>query len=72
MTGEVDQRTWSKFVAMTHTPTRAERHNILVAGPALMNAELHNQVPTGSASGLDRRCITGPAICVSKRTNSLV
>ena len=21
---------------MTHTPTRAERHNILVAGPALM------------------------------------
>ena len=57
---------------MTHTPTRAERHNILVAGPALTNAELHNQVPTGSASGLDRRCITGPAICVSKRTNSLV
>ena len=32
VTGEVDQRTWSKLVAMTHRPTRAERHNILVAG----------------------------------------
>ena len=141
VTGEVDQQTWSKLVAMTRTPTRAERHNILVAGPALMksgsrglavrglqarlkqigwfsaevsgsygsvttsgvrgfqakrgipvtgqvdqrtldrlrgmtrtptNAELYNKVPTGSASGLDRRCLTGRAICVSKRTNSLV
>ena len=141
VTGEVDRRTWSKLVAMTRTPTRAERHNILVAGPALMkpgsrglavrglqarlkqigwyaaavtgnygsittrgvrgfqakrgipvtgevdqrtldrlrgmtrtptNAELYNKVPTGSASRLDPRCLTGRAICVSKRTNSLV
>jgi peptidoglycan hydrolase-like protein with peptidoglycan-binding domain len=141
VTGEVDRRTWSKLVAMTRTPTRAERHNILVAGPALMkpgsrglavrglqarlkqigwysaavtgnygpvttrgvrgfqakrgipvtgqvdqrtldrlrgmtrtptNAELYNKVPTGSAAGLDPRCRTGRAICVSKRTNSLV
>jgi peptidoglycan hydrolase-like protein with peptidoglycan-binding domain len=141
VTGEVDRRTWSKLVAMTRRPTRAERHNILVAGPALMkpgssglavrglqarlkqigwyspavtgtygpvttsgvrgfqakrgipvtgavdqrtldrlrgmtrtptNAELYNKVPTGSASGLDPRCRTGRAICVSKRTNSLV
>jgi peptidoglycan hydrolase-like protein with peptidoglycan-binding domain len=141
VTGEVDRRTWSKLAAMTRTPTRAERHNILVAGPALMkpgsrgpavrglqarlkqigwysaavtgnygpvttsgvrgfqakrgipvtgqvdqrtldrlrgmtrtptNAELYNKVPTGTASGLDPRCRTGRAICVSKRTNSLV
>jgi peptidoglycan hydrolase-like protein with peptidoglycan-binding domain len=141
VTGEVDQRTWSKLVAMTRTPTRAERHNVLVAGPALMkpgsrglavrglqarlkqigwyaaavtgnygsvttsavrgfqakrgipvtgavdqrtldrlrgmtrtpaNAELYNKVPKPSASGLDPRCRTGRAICVSKRTNSLV
>ncbi len=141
VTGEVDRRTWSKLVAMTRTPTRAERHNILVAGPALMkagsrglavrglqarlkqigwyspavtgnygsvttsgvrgfqakrgipvtgavdqrtldrlrnmtrtptNAELYNKVPKPSASGLDPRCRTGRAICVSKRTNSLV
>jgi peptidoglycan hydrolase-like protein with peptidoglycan-binding domain len=140
-TGEVDSRTWSKLVAMTRTPTRAERHNVLVAGPALMkpgsagvavrglqarlkqigwyaadvtgtygsvtasgvrgfqakrdipvtgqvdqrtldrlrgmtrtptNAELYNKVPKPSAAGLDPRCRTGRAICVSKRTNSLV
>ena len=40
VTGEVDQRTWSKLVAMTRTPTRAERHNVLVAGPALMKSGL--------------------------------
>ncbi|HZA74365.1 MAG TPA: peptidoglycan-binding protein [Propionibacteriaceae bacterium] len=141
VTGEVDERTWSKLVAMTRTPSRAERHNVLVAGPALMkpgssglavrglqarlkqigwyaaavtgsygpvttsgvrgfqakrgipvtgsvdqrtldrlrnmtrtptNAELYNKVPKPSASGLDPRCLTGRAICVSKRTNSLV
>ncbi len=42
---------------MTRTPT---------------NAELYNRLPTGSASGLDRRCLTGRAMCISKRTNSLV
>ena len=31
VTGEVDERTWSKLVAMTRTPSRAERHNVLVA-----------------------------------------
>ena len=141
VTGEVDKRTWSKLVAMTRTPTRAERHNILVAGPALMkpgsrglavrglqarlkqigwyaaavtgtygsvttsgvrrfqakrdipvtgavdqrtldrlramtrtptDAELHNKVVKATASRLDSRCLTGRAICVSKRTNSLV
>ena len=140
-TGEVDRRTWAKLVALTRTPTRAERHNILVAGPALLKsgskglavrglqarlkqigwysgavtgsygpvttsgvrgfqakrgipvtgavdqrtldrlrgmtrtptkAELYNKVPKASASGLDPRCLTGRAMCISKRTNSLV
>jgi peptidoglycan hydrolase-like protein with peptidoglycan-binding domain len=57
VTGEVDQRTLDRLRAMTRTPT---------------NAELHNRLPTGSASGLDRRCLTGRAMCISKRTNSLV
>ena len=57
VTGEVDQRTLNRLRAMTRTPS---------------NAELYNRVPTGSASGLDRRCLTGRALCVSKRTNSLV
>ena len=35
-TGRVDQRTWTVLVAMTRTPTRAERHNILVPGPAIL------------------------------------
>jgi peptidoglycan hydrolase-like protein with peptidoglycan-binding domain len=141
VSGKVDRRTWTVLVAMTRTPTRAERHNVLVPGPALLergsngrrvrdlqarlkqigwfsvpvtgtyggttaasvrgfqrkrqipvtgevdqrtldrlramtrtpsNAELYNRVPTGSASGLDRRCLTGRALCISKRTNSLV
>ncbi len=141
VTGSVDQRTWSTLVAMTRTPTRDERHNVLRAGPAIYQAgssgvevrrlqarlkqigwysgsvtgtygpvttqavrgfqakrqipvtgavdrrtldrlramtrtpseaELYNRVPTGSAAGLDPRCLTGRAICVSKRTNSLV
>jgi peptidoglycan hydrolase-like protein with peptidoglycan-binding domain len=141
VTGRVDPRTWTLLVGRTRTPSRAERHNVLVAGPALLergstgmrvrdlqarlkqigwfsvpvsgrygnttaasvrgfqakrripvtgkvdqrtldrlhamtrtptNAELYNRVPTGSASGLDRRCLTGRAICISKRTNSLV
>jgi peptidoglycan hydrolase-like protein with peptidoglycan-binding domain len=141
VTGRVDQRTWTVLVGMTRHPTRAERHNVLVAGPAIFkrgssgrrvrdlqarlkqigwlsvpvsgrygrtttasvrgfqakrripvtgevdrrtldrlramtrtptNAELYNRVPKGSASGLDRRCLTGRALCISKRTDSLV
>ena len=57
VTGEVDQRTWERLVAMTRAPTRDEKHNV---------------VPKPSAAGLDPRCLTGRAMCVSKRTNSLV
>ena len=56
VTGQVDARTWSRLVAMTRTPTQDA---------------LHNRVPKPSAGGLDKRCLTGRAICISKSTNSL-
>jgi peptidoglycan hydrolase-like protein with peptidoglycan-binding domain len=139
--GSVDRRTWATLVRLTRTPTKAERHNKLVAGPAILgsgshgarvrdlqarlkqigwfsglvtgtygsltvsavrgfqakrripvngavdqrtldrlramtrtptDAELHNRLPKPSAAGLDSRCLTGRAVCISKRTNSLV
>jgi peptidoglycan hydrolase-like protein with peptidoglycan-binding domain len=57
VTGEVDQRTLDRLRAMTHTPT---------------SDELHNRIPKPSVSGLDSRCLTGRALCVSKSSNSLV
>jgi peptidoglycan hydrolase-like protein with peptidoglycan-binding domain len=57
VTGTVDQRTWDRLVGMTRTPT---------------SDELHNVVPKPKATGLDARCLTGRAICISKRTNTLV
>lgn len=58
VTGEVDQRTWDRLVAMTHEPT---------------DAELHNKKPKAKpASGLDSRCMTGRAMCISKSSNQLV
>ena len=57
VTGDVDRRTLDRLRAMTRTPTEDE---------------LYNRVPKPSAAGLDPRCLTGRAICVSKRTNSLV
>jgi peptidoglycan hydrolase-like protein with peptidoglycan-binding domain len=57
VTGEVDQRTWDRLTAMTRTPS---------------SDELHNRTPKPSATGLDSRCMSGRAMCISKRTNSLV
>ena len=57
VTGEVDQRTLDRLRAMTHTPT---------------SDELHNRIPKPSVSGLDSRCLTGRALCISKGSNSLV
>ena len=57
VTGEVDQRTWDRLTAMSRTPTEDEKHN---------------RVPKPSASGLDSRCLTGRAMCISKSNNSLV
>ncbi len=60
VTGEVDQRTWTRLSGMTRTPTEAEKHN-KVAKPS----------GGGSSAGLDPRCRTGRAMCVSKSSNSL-
>ncbi len=57
VTGEVDQRTLNRLYAMTRTPTKDA---------------LYNRVPKPSKAGLDSRCMTGRAMCISKRTNSLV
>jgi peptidoglycan hydrolase-like protein with peptidoglycan-binding domain len=57
VTGQVDARTWARLTAMTQTPSPNEKHNI---------------IPKPSARGLDSRCLTGRAMCVSKRTDSLV
>jgi peptidoglycan hydrolase-like protein with peptidoglycan-binding domain len=56
VTGEVDQRTLDRLTAMTRTPT---------------SDQLQNRTPKPSAAGLDSRCLTGRAICVSKSTNTL-
>jgi putative peptidoglycan binding protein/L,D-transpeptidase-like protein len=57
VTGEVDQRTLNRLVAMTHQPT---------------TNELRNVTSVASTGRLDSRCMTGRALCISKRTNSLV
>lgn len=57
VTGEVDARTWTRLRAMTHAPSHNAKHNIVVKP---------------SAAGLDPRCLTGRALCVSKRTDKLV
>ncbi len=58
VTGNVDQRTLDRLLAMTRTPTSDELHNIAV----------------GSAStraGLDSRCLTGRAVCIDKTSRTL-
>ncbi len=55
-TGRVDARTWNRLVAMTRTPTEDAKHN---------------RVPKPSRAGLDQRCLTGRAICISKGSDSL-
>jgi lipoprotein-anchoring transpeptidase ErfK/SrfK len=57
VTGAVDRQTWDSLVGRTRKPTAAE---------------LADAVPSSSTAGLDRRCLTGRAVCVSKRTNKLV
>jgi peptidoglycan hydrolase-like protein with peptidoglycan-binding domain len=56
-TGEVDQRTWDRLIAMTRTPTEEE---------------LYNRVnENGGSAGLDPRCTTGRVLCIDKSTRSL-
>ena len=62
VTGEVDQRTWDRLVAMTRKPTQDELNNV---APKPVNGPV-------STAGLDSRCLTGRAICISKSTRKLV
>jgi hypothetical protein len=57
-TGDVDQKTWDTLVGMTHEPTAAELNGSGGSGVA--------------AANLDRRCLTGRAMCIDKTTNQLV
>ncbi|SDB83484.1 L,D-transpeptidase catalytic domain [Raineyella antarctica] len=57
VTGAVDRTTLNRLYAMTRTPTAAE---------------LTNAPPAPSASGLDPRCMTGRALCISKTTRTMV
>jgi len=57
VTGEVDQRTWNRLVAMTYDPSEAE---------------LFNRTPAPSEGApLDPRCLSGEALCIDKTTSSL-
>ena len=55
-TGEVDQRTLDRLRAATRSPSTTEELD-----PSIQKR-----------AGLDRRCMTGRAICISKRTRKLV
>ena len=59
-TGEVDQRTMDRLLAMTTEPTEDE----------LLNRE-PAPVPVASGASLDPRCQTGRALCIDKSSNSL-
>lgn len=59
VTGEVDQRTWDRLAAMTHEPTAAE----LADKPP---AKTEN-----AGVDLDKRCMTGRVMCISKSTRQL-
>ena len=59
--GAVDRRTWSRLVALTHTPGTFDKHRFYSGLRPLM--------PT--VSSLDRRCRTGRVMCVDKSTRTL-
>lgn len=61
VTGEVDQRTLDRLYAMTRKPTSDELNNVK---PKPVSSGL-------TTAGLDPRCLTGRAMCVSKATNKL-
>jgi len=56
VTGEVDQRTLDRLVAMTYAPTHEEMHNI---------------EPEPEVGALDPRCTTGRVLCVDKSSSTL-
>ncbi len=55
VTGVVDERTWNRLVSMTRKPTQNELNNV---APALV-------------WDVDKRCLTGRVMCISKTTREL-
>nr|WP_246221090.1 L,D-transpeptidase family protein [Phytoactinopolyspora mesophila] len=65
-TGDVDQETWDRLVAMTQKPTDDELHNREPEAEEPDEDEPGTEVP-----GLDPRCATGRALCIDKTSNSM-
>jgi L,D-transpeptidase catalytic domain/Putative peptidoglycan binding domain len=57
VTGEVDQRTYDKLVAMTRTPSANEKNNVIA--------------PVTATGAIDPRCLTGHVLCIDKSTRKL-
>lgn len=58
-TGQVDQKTWDALTGMSKKPTKSE----------LSGSEESSS--SGSTANLDKRCLTGRAICINKSTSQL-
>ncbi|MDB1088018.1 peptidoglycan-binding protein [Streptomyces sp. ACA25] len=61
VSGTVYDDTWTKLKGATRTPTRDEKF-VPVEVP---------EVEKATPEGLDKRCMTGRALCISKSTNTL-
>ena len=61
VTGVTEQRTYNRILSMTRTPTRDELDNVKPAAPK----------PSAASWDVDKRCLTGRVICISKSTRSL-
>lgn len=59
--GEVDQRTLDKLTGMTREPTKDE----------LENTPPKKKKDVATPAGLDSRCMTGRALCISKSTSQM-
>ncbi|MBI4898852.1 MAG: peptidoglycan-binding protein [Actinobacteria bacterium] len=57
VTGEVDQRTLDKLVAMTRTPTANEKNNVIA--------------PVTATGTIDAKCLSGRVLCIDKSTRKL-
>ncbi|GHJ35192.1 L,D-transpeptidase family protein [Streptomyces sp. TS71-3] len=64
-TGGTDRATWQRLLALTHTPS----HDELFPPTALPWGHLPR--PSGSGGRPDPRCLTGRALCISKKSRSL-
>ena len=61
VTGVTDERTYNRILSMTRTPTRDELNNVKPVAPK----------PSAASWDVNKRCLTGRVICISKSTRSL-